>query len=539
MTSAAVPRIELSALALGSRLGKGGQGQVTEVSNILLNKQWPAVLKEYSPAVKRALHVTALETLTGFPATLAHQDGLWIHENSAWPAVVVQDKGAACGFLMRAVPPAFHFNFQTQTRGAQRKLADMAFLLNAEHYVRRSGIAVTDRDRLALLGNVASVLSRLHSHGVAVGDFSPKNVLFSFRPSIRCFLIDCDAVCLRGHTVLDQIETPDWETPAGEPRATPATDAYKFGLLAIRLFARDQSSRDIGALAAVAPELGRLAQLSQHPDPLGRPPLGTWFTALRAAASSAPAVTVTRAPAAPPPAAQQRTPVPGPGRSPAPDPPAVQVAPPSPARRGTGGCLLLVACVAAAAVATGLLISKAVNSSASNSSGSAEQASAIGHLCRTGTLPDTNGHIFATWTSPGVTPAGDGSTRIPADGAGNAACGGRSGSLRRTHQSHTVKVTIAGHGMRAVSVAKSSFEEPTKARTPDAPVIALTSVMPAQDNPARARSAHQQRQETRWPAAAEAMRPARPPVPAGSRPGRQHRASAAPRRPQAESRRLP
>ena len=533
MTSAAVPRIELSALTLGSRLGKGGQGQVTEVSNVLLNKQWPAVLKEYSPAVKPALHVTVLETLTGFPGTLAHHDGLWIHENSAWPAVVVQDKGAACGFLMRAVPPAFHFNFQTQTRGAQRKLADMAFLLNAEHYVRRSGIAVTDRDRLALLGNVASVLSRLHSHGVAVGDFSPKNVLFSFRPSIRCFLIDCDAVCLRGHTVLDQIETPDWETPAGEPRATPATDAYKFGLLAIRLFARDQSSRDIGALAAVAPELGRLAQLSQHPDPLRRPPLGTWSTALRAAASSAPAVTVT-----PPPAAQQRPPVLGPALSPAPDPPAVQVTPPSPARRGTGGCLLLVACVAAAAVATGLLISSAANSLAPNSSAPAEQASGIGHRCRTGTLPDPKGHIFAARTSPGITPAGGDSNRISANGAGKAACAGMPGPPHRTHQSHTVKDTIAGHRMRAVGAAQSSGEKPATARTPDAPVIALTSVTPTQDNPGRARSAHQ-RQETRWPVAAEAMRPARPRVPAGPRSGRQHHAQTASRRPQAESRRLP
>lgn len=360
MTSAPIPRIELSGLTLGSRLGKGGQGQVTEVSNILLNKQWPAVLKEYSPAVKRALRVAALETITGFPATLAHHDGLWIHENSAWPAAVVQDNGAACGFLMRAVPPTFYFNFQTQTRGAQRKLADIAFLLNAEHYVRRSGIVITDRERLALLGSVASALSRLHAYGVIVGDFSPKNVLFSFRPSPRCFLIDCDAVRLRGHTVLNQIETPDWETPDGEPRATAATDAYKFGLLAIRLFARDQSSRDRTALAAVAPELDHLAKLSQHPDPLRRPPPGIWVTALRAAASSAPAMPAIRLPAAPTPTAQSWTPVPGPALSPAPGPPAVEVPPPSPARRGTGGCLPLVACVAAVTVAAGVLISNAV-----------------------------------------------------------------------------------------------------------------------------------------------------------------------------------
>ena len=305
MSSVLAPRLELSTLSLGRRLGSGGQGRVTEVSNVVLNKRWPAVLKEYSPEAKRSLHMTALETIVGFPATLAHQDGLWLHESTAWPAAVVVDHGTVCGLLMRTVPQSYYFNFQTQTRGAQRRLADMGFLLNPESYVRSAGIVIRDRERLALLASVASFLSRLHTFGIIVGDFSPKNILFSFTPSPTCFLIDCDAVHLRGSTVLDQIETPDWEAPAAEPRATAATDAYKFGLLAIRLFARDQSSRDTAPLSAIAPELGHFAQLSQQSDPQRRPSPGAWITLLRAAASSASATTGMRTTTVQPP---ERTP---------------------------------------------------------------------------------------------------------------------------------------------------------------------------------------------------------------------------------------
>jgi hypothetical protein len=163
----------------------------------------------------------------------------------------------------------------------------VAFLLNPDSYVTSAGMVVSERHRLELLGSLAMTLSRLHVLGVAVGDLSPKNLLSSLAPSPGCFLLDCDAVQLGGETVVKQVETPDWEAPAREPLATTATDGYKFGLLAIRLFARDQSSRDKAPLAAVSPELGRLAGLSQHPSPSQRPQPSAWIAALDIAASTA------------------------------------------------------------------------------------------------------------------------------------------------------------------------------------------------------------------------------------------------------------
>ena len=88
--------------------------------------------------------------------------------------------------------------------------------------------------------------------GIAVGDVSPKNLLFTLAPRPECFLIDSDAMRLRGASVLPQAETPDWQVPPGEERGTAASDVYKLGLLAVRLFARDQTTADPATIACRA-----------------------------------------------------------------------------------------------------------------------------------------------------------------------------------------------------------------------------------------------------------------------------------------------
>jgi len=464
MTSPPAPRIELGTLNLGSRLGKGGQGEVTEVSNIRLNKQWPAVLKEYSPEAKQKLQVAALETIAGFPGTLPHQDGQWLHETTAWPAAVVQDHGAVCGFLMRAVPPAFYFDYQTQTRGAQKKIADVAFLLNTETYVRSSGIAITDRDRLRLLGSVAAALRRLHDFRITVGDLSPKNLLFSLTPAPSCFLIDCDAVQLRSSSVLAQVETPDWEAPEGEPRATTATDAFKFGLLAIRLFARDQSSRDTTALAAVSPELGQLARLSQHRDPRQRPSPATWMTALNTAVLSATTATTPRPATSRPAATPPRISVPIPAMSAAAArpglyprtarpaaPPAAAAAPPRRARRRPGGPLLLAALVIALAAGIGVVVDHAIKSGAS-----APQPAAIGDSCLVGTWRDGEGPSSTTWDGHHVAMHGSGGDidHISATGTDEDTWGAHAKPLYGTYQGRTLKDILQGQNNLTIHVTR-------------------------------------------------------------------------------------
>jgi hypothetical protein len=300
------PRVDISNLSVADQLGLGGQGRVLAVPGFMINGQWPAALKIYNPAVAAGMDAAALETLVGLPQRVGGSEGEWLLEHTAWPAVIAQDRGTVCGFLMRAVPGEYYFSFQTQAHGARPRLAELAFLLNSDDYLISSGLAVSDWDRLMLLKSVAGALSRLHAVGAAAGDFSPKNVLFSLKPAPSCFLIDCDAVQLAGRSVFRQIETPDWEIPPGEPKATVASDAFKLGLLAIRLFARDQSTADPTALAVASPPLGDLAWRSLAINPAQRPQPSEWAAAIATVAPSASTVpTAATAPHAARPAPQR------------------------------------------------------------------------------------------------------------------------------------------------------------------------------------------------------------------------------------------
>ncbi len=285
LTADTVRRVEIGSLQLGAELGSGGQGRVVAVENYLIDGRWPAALKTYSGGVN--LNAAGLEKIVAFPDGLHRNDRDWLLGVSSWPWAVATENGAVRGFLMRVVPDVYRFNFMTVTKGSKAMLSTVEFLLNPDDYVSRSGISISERDRLNLLGALAESMSRLHALGVVIGDVSPKNLLFNLNSYAGCYLIDCDAIVLRGDSALEQVDTPEWEVPPGEARGTEASDSYKFGLLAIRLFGRDQSARDTSAVSALSPELGRLASLSQDPNPLGRPAPGSWVPAIQSAASSA------------------------------------------------------------------------------------------------------------------------------------------------------------------------------------------------------------------------------------------------------------
>ena len=328
------PLVELGSLTLGRRLGQGGQGIVHEVLNKRINESapgggWPVVYKEYSPAVLPLLDRAALDACVRLLGGLSADDGRWLCEKTAWPAALIGRQGQVTGFLMRAVPDRFRFTLRTLTAqggsggagaagsGGTERLATMEFLLNDDAYVGGVGLSVSDTDRLLLLADLAATMHRLHRLGVAIGDVSPKNLLFSLGAQPECFLIDCDAMRVRGATALPQAETPDWQVPAGEERATAAGDVHKLGLLAVRLFARDQTTTDLAALAAISPALGDLARASLERDPSLRPSPSTWVEQLKTAAATASTIR-TKPPAGPrkPAGATSPGPAAPPGRPP-------------------------------------------------------------------------------------------------------------------------------------------------------------------------------------------------------------------------------
>ncbi|MFE9425879.1 lipopolysaccharide kinase InaA family protein [Kitasatospora sp. NPDC006697] len=278
--------VEHATLALGPRLGQGGQGTIHQVTNRRINQaggSWDVVYKEYDTALLPDLDTGAIEAMVGLLGELDEADGRWLCEKTAWPAAVVQRQGRTSGFLMRAAPDRFHFDFRTLGGSAPvtRRLANLEYLLNDDAYVAGIGLTVSDRERRRLLADLAATLERLHQMGIAVGDLSPKNLLFALSPTPECFLIDCDAMRLRGATVLPQAETPDWQLPAAEEKATAAGDSYKLALLAVRLFTRDQAATDPDALTALGPELAALAHAGLAADPGQRPTASVWAQALR------------------------------------------------------------------------------------------------------------------------------------------------------------------------------------------------------------------------------------------------------------------
>jgi serine/threonine protein kinase len=236
--------IDVERLGKLTQIGRGGQGRVFAIHGSNM------AYKEYSAAALPDVNVDALEAAVALTAGLHPRVARQLYTRTTWPVATVERRGRVVGFLMRAVPEAFRVQLALPT-GPTRRLAGVQYLLNGEDYLAERGLWFTDRMRWELLRDTASTLDMLHRLGIAVGDLSPNNLLFSLTSRPRCLFIDCDGMRLNGRSILPQSETPDWDVGAldGEELATPATDTYKFALLAIRLFAGDQLSRDAEVLA--------------------------------------------------------------------------------------------------------------------------------------------------------------------------------------------------------------------------------------------------------------------------------------------------
>lgn len=278
-------RVPASSLGALSKLESGGQGTVYELSGgtpaLSALPYSDLVYKEYDQSARVELDPDALDDMARYAAQLTPgREGLG--DRLAWPLATVEQEGTVSGFLMRRAPQQFVVRLHLLNTEKQ-KLAEAQLLLNDEQYLANRQLPVHDRWRLQFLRDTADTLAQLHRYGIAVGDLSPKNLLASFSTRPYCFFLDCDTMRMIGRSALPQVDTPGWEIHKGKERATPASDAYKFALLAIRLFARDQDSKDITALSAMYPPLGQLAQRGISPDPSARPTPADWLPALDAA----------------------------------------------------------------------------------------------------------------------------------------------------------------------------------------------------------------------------------------------------------------
>ncbi|MFE3193829.1 hypothetical protein ACFXHA_32835 [Nocardia sp. NPDC059240] len=285
-------RLKRSQLGMLQRLAEGGQGVVYHAPNASMQYANSLVYKEYKPNVLPSLDVAALEAMPDYLESLPFSDGFDLLSRAAWPCRLVEDdtSSTVIGFVMPAIPGEF-FIGMTVSSGLKSATAQFQHLLNDDSVLVRRNIPLTDRHRYELLSHAAESLTVLHRRQIAIGDLSPMNLLFSLHPHRRTYIIDCDAMRLGSRSVSTQVETPDWEVHTanpGETLATPQSDAYKFGLLALRLFAGDQTTRDPDHLPAYVPSaLRRLTEAALSAAPAQRPTPADWLPALADATRTA------------------------------------------------------------------------------------------------------------------------------------------------------------------------------------------------------------------------------------------------------------
>ncbi|GAA1507263.1 hypothetical protein GCM10009827_021750 [Dactylosporangium maewongense] len=325
MSSPAVTSVRLADLEPVGLLGDGGQGVVTQV-RVPGAFPGPMAFKRYEPGVLRELEHDVLADMIAHPGHAGPGFRALLETQLAWPVALVRDEhDTVCGFLMPQAPEVFWGNLHLPNSAGTLTPVRLDYLLNPPEYTNRINLLTSPSLRLNLLLDAARMLLALHADDVVVGDLSPRNFLFTTF-HWRCFLLDCDAMTVRGRSPLPPVETPDWQLPSGEPVGTKAGDRFKFGLMVIRVLCSDQSLRDPEELRPGFPALADLARQAQlAPDE--RPGWDEWIDAIEAAKPGASTAVVMPAPPAP------VTAPPAPVTAPVP-PPAVPLAPAPPVRPG-------------------------------------------------------------------------------------------------------------------------------------------------------------------------------------------------------------
>ncbi|MBA2894176.1 hypothetical protein [Nonomuraea soli] len=200
--------------------------------------------------------------MTQLPARLSPPDAAWLGDRAAWPTELVEADGTVAGYLARAVPHRF--------------LRDVREPATLEHLIHDG--AVSDRERLLILADLAGTLARLHSMGIVVGGLSPQTVLFAASGEPGCFLVGCDTMWMGGAHALPPAEAP---LPADEPLGTPQSDGYLFASLVVRVMTRDPWAVDGARLGVFGAGVAELATAALQQPPFGRPTLSQWAARLR------------------------------------------------------------------------------------------------------------------------------------------------------------------------------------------------------------------------------------------------------------------
>ncbi len=274
-------------LAPISRLG--GQGRVHRPAQTPPELgPGPVVVKLYRRPPSAAA-AGVLGEMVAWSHSLAREERRALHGVTAWPLMIAYAGVRPVGIALPDVTRRFAAPFVMPSGRRERVLLALEHLLGEDGYLQLRGLDVKldTRVRTEVAERVCGALGYLHRHAIVASDIAPSNLLVAFdagEPSV-CF-IDCDSMVFQGRQALAPVETGDWNLPPGFAGFPPtrATDAYKLGLIVLRLFARSHDARELAPhLRHVPAELRGLLARALARDAINRPPAGEWQRALRQA----------------------------------------------------------------------------------------------------------------------------------------------------------------------------------------------------------------------------------------------------------------
>jgi hypothetical protein len=266
----------------------GGQGRVYRPALVPAGLgSAPVVVKLYRRAPPAgADHV--LREMVAWGYLLESDQRSALERIAAWPLAIVRRGDVAAGIAMRDVSGRFSVPFVMPSGRRERVLLTLEHLLGGDDYLQLRGLGVRldTFSRAEVAERICDALAFLHRHAIVASDIAPNNVLMAFgagdEPEV-C-LIDCDSMVFHGRQALTPVQTGDWDLPAvyGESPNTRAADAYKLGLVVLRVFARSHDARAVGPYLRYLPaELRGLVGRALDADAVNRPPAGEWQRALR------------------------------------------------------------------------------------------------------------------------------------------------------------------------------------------------------------------------------------------------------------------
>lgn len=264
----------------------GGQGRVFAPSRVPPELgPAPVVVKLYRRPPPAQAAAVLSDMVTWSRALTAEQYGR-LHGVAAWPVAVVNGGPTTLGIVMSDLRPRFAVPFWMPSGRQSAVLLSLEHLLGSDAYLQQRGLTVVldTVTRARVAGRISAALAFLHRHGIVVSDIAPNNVLVAFGPGgPSVSFIDCDSMVFHGRRALAAVQTGDWQIPPGfcEPAHTRAADAYKLGLVILRLFARSHDARALEPHVAHVPRpLRDLVGRSLAASCANRPPAGEWQRAL-------------------------------------------------------------------------------------------------------------------------------------------------------------------------------------------------------------------------------------------------------------------